>query len=330
MISGEDKTDGVARALMIKAKGGLGNRMLSAVTGLVLAQLDQRRPCIDWRDGMYVPHGTNLYPLLFEAGWMGQPDLLDDASDVAPSLWAGQLARHPADIIRAHFPIRHRDPFLYRKLSIDLAGRECRQAVGVFWSYLPKLQRLRKRMARHPAFSGIRPDEVTSRLLESHFRPVQEVREQVDRIFAGQTGPVIGVHVRFTDRKVPLPKIIRRLEKLAARHPEAAIFLATDSAKAQDAILARFGNVITIDKALAADRSALHFASEGFADPVAEARNALVDMVALSRCQWLVHSRHSTFSVAAALMGRIPPSRQCDVDRYNPKVVIKQFLQART
>ncbi|MEM8724120.1 MAG: nodulation protein NodZ [Pseudomonadota bacterium] len=318
------------RALVIKAKGGLGNRMLSAVTGCVLAELNGRTPYIDWRDGMYVPPGENLYPLLFDASWMGDLTAFDDATDVAPAPWAGHMDEQPVDIIRRDFPREHRNPLLYRKLSIDLVGPDPSNHVGVFWSYLPKFQRLASRIAAHPGFSGRGIDKITGEFLDRFFKPVEEVRQEVDRIFEGQSGPVIGVHIRFTDRKAPLPKIVRELERLAQASPEAAIFLATDSAEAQDAVMSRFPNTLTIDKALASDDTALHFAAGGFHDPVAEARNALIDMMALARCDSLVHSRYSTFSVTAALIGRIPKANQVDVDRLNPKVAIKQFIQART
>ncbi|MEL7219375.1 MAG: hypothetical protein AAGK01_13230, partial [Pseudomonadota bacterium] len=100
--------------------------------------------------------------------------------------------------------------------------------------------------------------------------------------------------------------------------------------EAQDAVVERFPDTITIDKALSDGTAALHFTSEEFADPIVEARNALVDMMALARCDYLLHSSHSTFSVTAALHGRIPKDRQVDVDRLNAKVKIKQFIQART
>lgn len=317
-------------ALVIKAKGGLGNRMLSAVTGCVLARLNGRTPYIDWRDGMYVAPGENLYPLLFDAGWMGDLYAFDEARDVAPALWSGKMSQHPVDVIRRDFPNQHRDPFLYRKLSIDLVGADPGNPVAVFWSYLPKLQRLTGRIAAHPDFAGRTPEEIMCDFLDRHFKPVAEVQSEVDRIFDGRKGPVIGVHIRFTDRKAPLPKIMRELERLAQQAPGAEIFLATDSAEAQDAVMSRFPDTITIDKALASDDTALHFSSEGFSDPVVEARNALIDMMALARCDWLLHSRHSTFSVTAALLGRIPKRRQVDVDRLNAKLAIKQFIQART
>lgn len=317
------------RSLVIKAKGGLGNRMLSAITGLVLADLTGRKPYIDWRDGMYLAPGENLYPALFDASWMEDVSQLDHETDVAPSLWSGRLAEHPVDVIRRHFPKQHQDPLLYRKLSIDFAPSKQREKVGVFWSYLPKLLRLKGRMSRDPRFKGKSLDRITQDYLARYFQPAPEVAARVDAVFGQLAKPVIGVHIRFTDRKVPLDRIIRELDKLQRSMPDAAIFLATDSGLAQDAILQRFSNVVMIEKVLSQSDVALHFSSESFVDPLDEARNALADMMALARCDWLLHSRHSTFSVSAALIGDIPASRQVDIARFDPVVRTKQFFQAR-
>lgn len=318
-----------SRALIIKAKGGLGNRMLSAVTGLVLAKLNERQAFIDWRDGMYVARGINLYPLLFDASWMGDVTQFDSAACTVPAIWSEHMADHPTDIIHRHFPKQHQDPFLYRKLGIAMTGADPVEPIGVFWSYLPKLRRLAGRMARHNAFAGKSVEAITSDMLAFHFKPVPEVTEKVDAIFCDCTSPVIGVHIRFTDRKAPLPRIIKAIERLRQQQPEARVFLATDSAEAEEAMLSRFSGVLRIDKELARDGQALHVTAGQFSDPVEEARNALVDMMALARCDWLVHSSQSTFSVTAALIGRIPARRQVDVDRFNPKVRLKQYFQAR-
>lgn len=316
-------------SLVIKAKGGLGNRMLSAITGLALADLTGRTPYIDWRDGMYLAPGENLYPALFDASWMGEVAQLDHETDVAPSLWSGRLAEHPVDVIRRDFPKQHQDPLLYRRLSIPFSGKAPTAKVGVFWSYLPKLRRLAGRLARDPRFAGRSLDTITQGYLDRYFRPVQQVTQRIDAVFDKLEKPVIGVHIRFTDRKVPLDRIMRELDRLARAMPEATIFLATDSEEAQTAILSRFPNVVTIEKALSKSDVALHFSSESFVDPVEEARNALADMMALARCDWLLHSRHSTFSVTAALIGHIPASRQVDIARLDPVVRTKQFFQAR-
>jgi len=323
-----DHDETLPRALLIKAKGGMGNRMLSAITGVVLAEVCDRVPVIDWRDGMYVPAGTNLYPLLFDDPVGIDAARFDGALDVAPPLWSGRLGDQPVDIIREKFPRSHRDPFLYRKLSIDLAGKDPPQKVGVFWSYLPKILRLRGRMARDPRFAGRAQDDVVRERIDRFFRPVGHVLDAVDAMFAAHQRPVIGVHIRFTDRKVPLDRIENALRRLRARMPEAEIFLATDNADVQARILATFDRVFVIEKSLASDGTALHFKASDRAEPLREARNALIDMWALGRCDWLIHSRHSTFSVAAALIGNIPEDRQIDVDARNPKVVVKRWFQA--
>ncbi|RPF72751.1 hypothetical protein EG799_07700 [Aurantiacibacter spongiae] len=302
--------------------------MLSAVTACVLAELVGRAVAIDWRDGMYLPEGQNLYPLLFDDSQSLDPARFDEASDVTPAIWAGSLDEHPADMIRRHFPASHRNPLVYRKLCVDLANSDPASEVAVFWSYLPKMPRLRRRLAHDARFAG-RPERVIVRqTLKTHFTPVEPVLSAVDALFARFSGPVIGVHIRFTDRKAPLPKILERIRGLREQEPDAPIFLATDSAEAQDAVHASFDNVHALEKTLSAGDAGLHFRSDEAADPLTEARAALADMIALSRCEWLVHSSHSTFSVTAALIGDIPPGRQRDVDRYNVKVQAKRWFQS--
>lgn len=318
-----------APVLVIKAKGGLGNRMLAGVTGCVYADLHGRLPCIDWRDGVYVPQGVNLYPLLFEAEQSGDPATCDGATDVAPAIWSGQMDKQPVDLIRTHFPRSHRNPFIYRKLCVNLGGPDPAARVAVFWSYLPKMPRLAARLAHDPRLAGLSETALMQRYLDRFFTPRPEVRERVDSLFAQIGRPVIGVHIRFTDRKAPLSAILKRIDAFRQANPDAALFLATDSQEAQDAVLARHADAFSLPKTLAQSETALHFSQHTFADPLAEARAALADMWALARCRWLIHSRHSTFSVCAALMGRIPEHRQHDVDRYNLKVVAKRWFQAR-
>ena len=57
----------------------------------------------------------------------------------------------------------------------------------------------------------------------------------------------------------------------------------------------------------------------------AEAENALIDMGASSRLAWRLPEFHA--SVAAALIEAVPRSRQRDIDRWNPRVVLKRWVQ---
>ncbi|MBS3649422.1 glycosyltransferase [Pseudaminobacter sp. 19-2017] len=315
-----------ARYMLVKAKGGFGNRILSAITGTLLAEVTGRVAVIDWRDGEYLDRGVNAYPLLFEDPVGVDVAKFDNRSDVTPAIWAGHLSEHPTDLIERFFPNDHSNPFIYRKLSIDLAHPSADTDLAVFWSYLPKMARIRRQVRALPAYREFSAGEITRRALSRYFTPNDRVRERVDELLRAKSRPIIGVHIRHTDRKVPLARIAAEVARLRKRMPYAPIFLATDNQRVQDDFGTRFDNVIVIEKTLGDDVNSLH-EHVVHADPLREAENALVDMWALASCDWLVHSRHSTFSVAAAAIGAIPHSRQRDVDRRNPRVVLKRWLQ---
>ena len=54
------------RYLIIKAKGGMGNRMLCAVTGILYGQLTGRCTVVDWRDVSYSNDGGNTFSQFFD------------------------------------------------------------------------------------------------------------------------------------------------------------------------------------------------------------------------------------------------------------------------
>src|SRR4051794_40238990 len=317
---------GRERFLLVKAKGGFGNRILSAATGIVLAQMTGRTAVIDWRDGEYLPRGEDAYPRLFESPTDHRPGEFDTHAEVAPALWRGRIDQHPTDVISQLFPNDHSSPFVYRRLSIDLAHASVREDLAVFWSYLPKMARIRRRVTRTEEFRGMSSAQLSEWALARYFRPNARVRAEVDRLFEGRPRPVIGVHVRYTDRKVSLDRIFRATARLRKKAPDALIFLATDNGGVQKEFQSRFANVFVIEKVLGDDENSLH-EHVVLDDPLLEAENALIDMWALARCDWLVHSRVSTFSVAAALIGGIPRSRQRDIDRWNVRVVGKRWIQ---
>ena len=315
------------RVLVIKAKGGFGNRILSAATGIVLAELTHRVPVIDWRDGMYLPVGVNAYPLLFEPQHTITAEELDARTDVAPTIWSGRLAEHPVHMVDRFYPNSHSSPFVYRKLSINPKHPVVPQDVAVFWSYLPKFARLPAQFRGSTRSRRSSPEAVVREVLSTHFRPNTRVRATVAELFRNRNRPIIGVHIRYTDRRAPLDRIVEEMRRLRRRIPQASIFLATDNGDVQAQISATFDNLFVIEKRLGNTASALHVDVDS-ADPLGEAENALIDMWALSSCDWLIHSQHSTFSVAAALIGAIPADRQIDVDRHNPRVVLKRWFQA--
>ena len=317
-----------SKILLIKGKGGLGNRILSAVCGLVFADLTGRHPVIDWRDGIYAPDGENAYPLLFDSPIPLDCKTFDDVrSDISPTVWSGRLTQSPQQMIETFSPRGHSNPTGYRRFCTDLATLGTAEQIAVYWSYLPKFGRLSRFMAGDPRFAGRNLDTVISDYLDRYFRPNARVSTALGNLHSQITGPSIGVHIRYTDRKVPLAPIRRALRNRLRRTPDAQVFLASDNAQVQADMAAAFDGIIHFPKHLPKDGVRLHSPTARIAKQ-REAENALVDMWQLGRCDHLICSRHSTFSVTSAYLGRMTPDRVTDVDRYSPSVVLKRVIQS--
>jgi len=316
------------KILLIKAKGGLGNRMLSAVTGLIYADLAGRRPVVDWRDGIYAETGVNAYPLLFDTPLTQGPEDVGNAASVTPDAWIGHLEKSPVEMIEAFDRDRHSSPTIHHKYCVDLRRTDHPEDMAVFWCYLPKMPRLARHLARDPRFAGRDPDAIFAEYLARYFTPNARVRAEVDRLTRELPRPVLGVHIRYTDLKIPLGKVRARIRARLETLPGATIFLATDNAEVQAQITAEFGDVRVAPKYLPPSGQRLndHRATH---DKRLEAENAMIDMWMLAGCDHLIYSRNSTFSISAALIGDLPRDRQDDVDRFNPAVVLKRFVQAR-
>lgn len=310
--------------LVIKAKAGLGNRILSAVTGLIYADLTGRTPIIDWRDGVYAGLGTNAYPILFDTPLTRDPADFDEASDVTPGVWSGKMASHVGPMLKG----QHEGPRVYRKSCVDLNRLDHSEEVAVFWSYVPKVPRLHRHMRKDDRFRG-RPDyQIIADYLTRYFTPNARVQAAVKAAIDPLERPIIGAHLRYTDMAGPLDKVKSEIAKLRGQLSEAPIFLATDSAKAQADIQGTFGNLHVTEKYLPEDGKQLHaHLDHSGVDPVFEAENAMIDMWALAVCDHLIYSKNSTFSGTSALIGGIPPERLHNVDGNNPKIMLKRFLQ---
>lgn len=320
-------SDPFGKTLLIKAKGGLGNRILSAVCGLIFADLSGRNAVIDWRDGAYAPQGENAYPVLFDAPGGTAAEAFDNwSAPVSPAIWQGSLSATAGDMIEMHDPKRHASARVYRRFCTNIARLDAPEDLAVFWCYLPKFGRIAGHMRRDTRFRKRSEDSVIRDYLTSHFTPNARVRDVVANMRSALSGgPVIGVHVRYTDRKVPVERIEAALQAQLDAMPGASIFLATDNAEIETRFRQRFGTVHVTDKYLPPDGSLLHWPSTQL-EKVREAENALIDMHLLSGADHLICSRHSTFSETAILIGQLR-GKLTDVDRLSPAIVAKRVLQ---
>jgi hypothetical protein len=129
------------------------------------------------------------------------------------------------------------------------------------------------------------------------FRPRSDILARVEKTVAQlEVDGRVGVHIRGTDNAEalegsPLELFLERMRCEVDRDPKVRFFLATDDPVTEHAVKGRFpGRVVSIQKVFARDKAA-------------GVRDALVDLLVLSRCRSILGSHWSTFTNMAADLG---------------------------
>ena len=312
---------------VIKTKGGMGNRMLCAASGLLWAKAVGRGAFVDWRDATYSRDGENSFFHFFKGeGLLNSPPA--ERGEVFPRAWRGNLDRTVSDMLHTYDPTKHASLRIHRKYSINPARSDYSQPIVVFWHYMGRFASMARLVrARVPGYGGLSVKGITRRAIREELKLSDLVCESMDAFTQAEwPDHVIGVHVRYSDLTANLEKTEKAVRRMVAEHPDAAIFLATDNKDIEDDYRSKFKSVLTTPKWFPTDGKPLH-QHEHCEDPVTNGVGALVDMFLLSRCQGLVYSSLSTFSVISACLSDADPRMIVDLDRYNPVVRGKAFVR---
>ena len=238
------------KLLLIKGQSGLGNRILSSLCGIVFGLLAKRRIVIDWKDGAYAAPGTNAFPKLFSSPVVDQRDVNLAEISVLPKIWRGRLDWTVSKMIGTFDPKRFSDPTIYRKHCCDLTTLTHEEDLIVYWSYLPKFARISRHF--HGEFARFRgmPEHRLIKELMSQFVSLQPyIKSEIDAFALDRfKSPIIGVHVRQSDRSMSLGRLHLDLAKLLAKNTGAAIFLATDNSDVEQDFFNRYLQVIVTKK----------------------------------------------------------------------------------
>jgi hypothetical protein len=323
-------SNGQSGVCVVKTKGGMGNRMLCAASGILWARAAGRAPFVDWRDNAYSRGGANAFFDFFN-----NPRVLREAptepGEVFPPVWRGHLDKSVSEMLHSYDPDKHSSLTIHKKYSIDPARVDYPQALVVFWYYLGRFGAIAPvARERVEGYAGLSVEETTRKALREEMVLTDRVRGRIDEFVAqGWPERVVGVHVRFTDRTTNLGKLEAAVRGYLQRMPGAAVFLATDNRRIEDEYRRRFGHVVTTPKWFPPEGAVMHQNAE-CADPNANGIEALVDMHLLARCDALVYASRSTFSEISRLLSSIPADRITDVDRYDPTMVAKRVLRRLT
>jgi len=317
----------VVGTVVVKGGGGagLGDRLRAVISGVAVAKLTGRQLFVDWTDGRNAPEGVNAFTELLDVPGLDLADKLPESDSVDPASWRGHLPLSMDALYRQDGCPPWSHQAAVERYSTDLSKIDRPEEVLVLFDFL---QFAKLRPALHARF-GIPLDWPDTRaqtpLFREHLAPRQEVRAAIDEFATARftAHPVIGVHVRLTREAVaqkglvPLARYFAAIDCILAANREGMIFLATDNAEISQAFAERYPRCVSREKWFGAPGEPLHL-NPSCPDPLQQSRDALVDMLLLARCDYLLHAGTSSFSLLAAVAAGLPAGREIIVGREPP------------
>jgi hypothetical protein len=318
--------------LVVKGIAGLGNRMLAAMTGILFARVMHRRLIIDWSDFTYSNDGTNVFPLLFTCTDTDPQLTIPDTDSISPPVWRGRINKSASTVIAEVDPSAFISRRGYRRFSYDLNILDHPEELLVMWSYTQLIRRARKYFRGDFATLANKSDDsILTELLRTSLLPRPEIHARIKKWQAEHfgSGPVVGVHIRFMDTKLPnvpfvnlrtsIDSFFAAIDEIMVKAPEAVIFLATDNREAQHLVEKRYPKVIVTEKWFPTTGIEMHQNPE-CPDRLNNAIEAIVDMYLLAECDYLVFPSSSTFSYISSLYTSMPRANIIDVELRDPVV----------
>lgn len=306
------------RILITKGKGGLGNRLLALLGSIEMCKAAQRSLLVDWTDGTYGADRQDAFAHAFRLVDLPVASWSEVSDDVYPVIWRGQLKLSVDEIIQAHDPSHwDREMQVYARYSVPPDTTDRAESVVVRWSYHDDFDSMYRELG-YRVCTGANRIRALRRTLARHLRVAPPVLARIEpQIAATLTQPTIGIHIRQTDNEGPLRAQLRTLDDLARRERSARIFIATDNADVLAMLHARYPRRVRhLDKPLPEPGIPLHHAFQ----TRQALEEALADMVALSRCTWLIYSSRSTLGLVASLMSGAPAAHKHDCVRLGERL----------
>ena len=139
------------------------------------------------------------------------------------------------------------------------------------------------------------------------------------RIAKGGSGPVLGLHMRGTDKQrdiggdiVPPSTYFTHIDFCLARHPNTTLFLATDSPKFAKELTARYGSRLVLREAMRSEGNAF-LESTTASERYRQGLDVLVDALLLSKCDGLLKPSSAVSEFAVYFAGRALLERTVDL-----------------
>jgi hypothetical protein len=215
-----------------------------------------------------------------------------------------------------YLPGAHWNPRSWWKVSVDLTRLDYPEDLLVMWFFTEEVDTLRKHFkGKFAQLRRASTKTLLRELLRENLILHPSIRDRINQ-FKGEwfNGKMVGVHVRYTDRRGRLRLIRKRLDALLEREPHVRIFLATDNLQIQNLFQEQYPSVITTEKWYPTSAASIHRNPE-CRDRMENGIAALIDMYLLAECDYLILDESSAFSYVVSLVTSQPSSNIFNVQR---------------
>jgi hypothetical protein len=323
----QSKTASSDQYLLVKGSAGMGNRMLCAASGILYGMVSGRKVIIDWTDGEYADKDQNAFDLYFDCPDVVKHSERPSTEDIAPEIWKDHLDKSISWMLRSYDPDKFSSIFIHKKYSIDVKRLNYPQRVAVFWYYTHRLPAIIPYL-KNTKYANMGIQEILRRILCDSITLRKEIAQKIADFQSKHfRKSVIGVHIRQTDRIVPIEKYNRPLNRILRENPDAQIYLATDNKTVEEYFEKEYKNeILKTDKWYPDKNEQMHINSN-CPDMYQNGVEALVDMYLLSKCDYLIYPGISTFSWISSILSNAKPENLVDIQRYDAVIRFKRWLR---
>jgi hypothetical protein len=301
---------GDKKFLLVKGISGLGNRILSALNGILYAGLSERKLVVDWSDPVYSSDGSNVFHRFFTSVSCSPVDGIPMTDSVYPAIWRDRLHESARRLAEEH---AYNPAAVRRELSINLSNLDYQEDLVILVEYHARMELLRPHFRPAEDLAQMSDAAVLVKLLKDDFILRPEIRSRVDQFKSNHFhSRTVGVHVRYSDHRTRIFAIVKQLNALLERERDLQIFLATDNLEILKMFERNYSGVIATPHWYGLPGSAIH---NNPASPsrIETAIEALIDLYLLAECDHLIIDSSSSFSYVAGLLSSAPIHNKINV-----------------
>lgn len=288
--------------LLVKGTSGIGNRIFAIATAILYAQLTQRQLVVDWTDSSYGgSENFNSFSYFFDCTINQELTILPPTKDIFPEFWCDNLKM---TFGRMEQQLKQKG-IDKNQISCDITQLNYPQQILIFSSYTHKFALMKQQnyfTGKFAEYKQLNTKQILRKVIRENLKISSNLTNKFDQFIQDKFGDYnIGVHIRFSDMKVPVEKIYELVEKQVRKKTNATIFLATDSAEVMTDFQQKFDHVITAEKWFAPSGQRLHQNWDECQDRLTNGVEALQDIYLLSQCHSLIFSSQSSFGYLASI-----------------------------